>query len=123
MYRWYCGECMAPVGNTHSPRVPFVGIIHTFMDHGTGGAARNDVLGKPLGYVQTKFAVGTIPPPPRGSSLLRVIGRSVRLLGKWWFTGAGSPSPFFADPTRAPTSEPRILRPEERHALSSGSAR
>jgi len=93
------------------------------MDHGSDGPAHDDVLGKPLGYVQTKFAVGIMPPSPRGSSLLRVIGRSVRLLGKWWFTGAGSPSPFFDDQTRAPRSEPRILGPEERRALSSGRAR
>ena len=123
MHRWYCGECMTPVGNTPSLRVPFVGLIHTFMDHGSDGPAHDDVLGKPLGYVQTKFAVGIMPPSPRGSSLLRVIGRSVRLLGKWWFTGAGSPSPFFDDQTRAPRSEPRILGPEERRALSSGRAR
>jgi hypothetical protein len=117
MYRWYCGECRTPVGNTVSPRVPFVGIIHTFMDHASDGRARDDVLGKPLGYVNTKFAIGSLPSPPRGSSLLRVIARSVRLLGKWRLTGAASPSPFFDDHTHAPRTEPRILRPEERSAL------
>ena len=116
MHRWYCGECKTPVGNTVSPRVPFVGIIHTFMDHGSDGRPRDDLLGKPLGYVQTKFAVGTRPRVP-GSSLLRVIGRSARLIGKWWLTGAGSPSPFF-DQTHAPRTQPSILRVEERQALS-----
>ena len=116
MHRWYCGECKTPVGNTVSPRIPFVGLIHTFMDHESDGRARDDVLGKPLGYVQAKFAIGTPPSPPRNSSLFRVMRRSARLLGKWWLTGAGSPSPFF-DETRAPRAEPRILRPEERHAL------
>jgi hypothetical protein len=116
MYRWYCGDCMTPVGNTLSSRVPFVGLIHTFMDHERDGRARDDVLGKPLGYVQTKSAVGALP-PARGSSLLRVIGRSVRLLGKWWLTKAGSPSPFFDEETKAPRTLPRILRPEERRAL------
>jgi hypothetical protein len=116
MHRWYCGECKTPVGNTVSPRVPFVGLIHTFMDHGGDGRARDDVLGRPLGYVQTKFAVGK-PSSGRRSSLLRVIGRSVKLLGKWWLTRAGSPSPFFDDKTHTPRLKPRVLTVEERRAL------
>ncbi|HEY0134646.1 MAG TPA: DUF6151 family protein, partial [Nannocystis sp.] len=31
LYRWYCGECRTPIGNTKPP-VPFVGLIHSFMD-------------------------------------------------------------------------------------------
>jgi hypothetical protein len=116
MHRWYCGECMTPVGNTVSPRVPFVGLIHSFMDHGTHGRTRDEVLGKPVGYTQAKSAVGPLPPSTGGASLLRVIGRSVRLLGKWWLTGAGSPSPFF-DEQRVPRAVPRILSAEERRAL------
>ena len=116
MYRWYCGGCKTPVANNNGPRVPFVGLIHTFMDHGRD-RSRDEVLGKPIGYVRTKFAVGTLPASRVHSSPLRVIGRSVRLLGKWWLTGAGSPSPFFDDQTHAPQAEPRILRPDERRAL------
>jgi hypothetical protein len=115
LYRWYCGECKTPVGNSVGPRTPFVGLIHTFMDHEGDGRARDDVLGKPVGHIWTKSALG--PAPGGALSSLRVIGRSVRLLGKWWLTGAGSPSPFFADQTHAPRSKPRILSSEERRAL------
>lgn len=117
LHRWYCGECKTPVGNTVSARVPFVGLIHTFMDHGSDGRTRDDALGLPLGYVHTKFAIGPLPPRGHGSSLLRVIARSVKLLGKSWLTGAGSPSPFFDDRTRAPRAEPRVLGTDERRAL------
>jgi hypothetical protein len=117
MYRWYCGECKTPVGNTMSACVPFVGLVHTFMDHESDGRSREDVLGKPVGYTRTKSAIGTLPPAARRPSLLRVLGRSARLLGKWWATGAGSPSPFFDTETRAPRVEPRVLPVEERHAL------
>ena len=117
MYRWYCGTCKTPVGNTNGPRVPFVGLVHTFMDHAADGRARDAVLGKPVGYVRTKSAIGTPPAPGRGSSVARLVGRSVRLLATWWLTGAGSPSPFFDDRTRAPRSPPRVLLPEERRAL------
>jgi hypothetical protein len=117
MYRWYCGSCKTPVGNSNGWRVPFVGLVHTFMDHGSDGRTRDDALGKPIGYVRTKFAVGTLAAPARNSSPLRVITRSVRLLGKWWLTGAGSPSPFFDDDTHAPRTDPRVLGPIERRAL------
>jgi hypothetical protein len=117
MHRWYCGECKTPVGNTLGPRVPFVGVIHTFMDHTSDSRARDDALGKPVGYIQTKFAIGSLPPHARHSSLLRVLGRSLRLLGKWWVTGAGSPSPFFDEKTRAAKAEPRVLTAEQRRAL------
>lgn len=116
MHRWYCGECKTPVGNTVSSRIPFVGLIHTFMDHESDGRARDEVLGKPLGYVQAKFAIGTPPSPPDHSSLFRVMARSARLLAKWWLTGAGSPSPFF-DKSGVPRAEPQVLRPEQRAAL------
>lgn len=116
MYRWYCGKCKTPVGNSASPRTPFVGLIHTFMDHKADGRARDEVLGRPVGYVWTKSATGAVPVPGDASSL-RVIGRSVGLLAKWWLTRAGSPSPFFDAQTHAPRSKPRILRPEERRAL------
>jgi len=116
MHRWYCGECKTPVGNTVSSRIPFVGLIHTFMDHESDGRARDEVLGKPLGYVQAKFAIGTPPSPPDHSSLFRVMARSARLLAKWWLTGAGSPSPFF-DKGGVPRAEPQVLRPEQRAAL------
>ena len=117
MYRWYCGECKTPVGNTASPRLPFVGLIHSFIDPDGAGGARDDLLGKPLGYTRTKSAVGDLPAAIRDSSLGRVIGRSVKLLATWWLTGAGSPSPFFDDQTRAPRATPRILTPDQRRAL------
>jgi hypothetical protein len=62
--------------------VPFVGLIHSFMDHQSDRRPRDEALGKPLGYVQTKSAVGTPPPAVPGSSPLKVIARSVILLGK-----------------------------------------
>ena len=117
MYRWYCGSCRTPLGNTLGPRIPFIGLVHTFMDHGRDGRARDEVLGAPLAHVQTKSAIGPSPSAGPRSSMPRVIGRTVRLLGKWWLTGAGAPSPFFDDETHTPRVKPRILRPEERQAL------
>ena len=115
LFRWYCGECKTPVGNT-MPGVPFVGVITTFMDHTGGGRARDEALGKPIAHIQTKSALGAVP--ERGiASLVRFGARVVTLLAKWWVTGAGSPSPFFEEKTRAPRAEVRVLTAEERRAL------
>lgn len=115
MYRWYCGECKTPVGNTVSARVPFVGLIHAFMDHESEGRPRDEVLGKP-GYSQAKFAAPGLPRDRRGLPL-GVIAKSVTLLGKWWLQGAGSPSPFFEGPEHTPRVTPSVLSPEERLVL------
>jgi len=103
------------MANTLSARVPFVSLFHSFMDRAATDNARNELLGPPIGHVQTKFARGTLPNEPE--SLLRVVTRCGGLLGKWWLTGAGTPSPFFDTATRAPTVEPRILTIAERAAL------
>jgi hypothetical protein len=99
------------------PRVPFVGLARAFMDHVGDGRSRDDALGETIGYVRTRSALGTLPAGRLHASALPVIGRSVKLLGKWWLAGAGSPSPFFDVRTRAARAAPRILDPEERRAL------
>ncbi|HEX7452450.1 MAG TPA: DUF6151 family protein [Polyangiaceae bacterium] len=117
MYRWHCAECKTPLANTLSPRVPFVSLFHSFIAQGDSDSdnARDEVLGPPIGHVQTKFARGKLPNEPE--SVLRVLTRCGGLLAKWWLTGAGSPSPFFDAATRAPAVEPRILTAAERAAL------
>src|SRR5687767_12724189 len=40
IHRWYCGECKTPVGNTGGASIPFVGLIHSFMDHAGDGRTR-----------------------------------------------------------------------------------
>jgi hypothetical protein len=117
MHRFYCGECKTPVGNTLGPRVPFVGLILAFVDPELEVRERDEILGKPVGYFETKSATGSLPPAAGASSPLRAFARTLRLLGKWWLTGAGTPSPFFDEKTRRARSEPRILTPDERRAL------
>jgi len=116
MYRWYCGECKTPLGNTLTPSVPFVGIIHSIMDFGGDASARDATLGKPIGYAGAEAASGALPAERRAKPW-RAIARALRLVAKWWLTNAGSPSPFF-DASRAPRATPRILTPDERRSLA-----
>ncbi len=117
LHRWYCGECKTPIGNTLGVRFPFVGLIHSFMDHAGHGRTRTEVLGEPIGHVNTKSVVGGLPPHPHDMWLPRLLARTVRLMATWWLTGAGSPSPFF-DERGAPRCTPRVLTPEQRRALN-----
>lgn len=121
MHRFYCSECRTPIGNAVSAGVPFIGLIHSFMDHEGDGVPRDEALGMP-GYSQAKFALDGLP-PERAGAPWKVIGKSVSLLGKWWLTGAGSPSPLFGRPElgpkdRSPRVPPRVLTRGEREALS-----
>lgn len=116
MYRWYCSECKTPIGNTLTPSVPFVGLIHSFMDFGGDAGARDAALGEPIGYARGEAAIGDLPDERRAKPW-RATARALRLIAKWWLTKAGSPSAFF-DANRAPSVIPRILTPDERRALS-----
>jgi hypothetical protein len=121
LYRWYTECCRTPAGNT-LPRVPFVGIAHCFMDHEADGRAREDVLGKPLGLIQGRFAVGGLPPGAQRVASFGLVARCARVILGWWITGKGAPTPFFDPKTRAPRIEPYVLRANEREALRQAGA-
>ena len=71
LHRWYCGECKTPIGNTLGSRVPFVGVVHSFMDHAGDGRARAQALGEPLCAVNHATATGTVPRRGRRTSARR----------------------------------------------------
>ena len=117
LLRWYAGCCRTPIGNTlASPRVPFVGVVHAFMDHGADGRARDEALGPPLASIFGEFAAAGAPPGVRARAPRSLLVRSAGLLLLAWLRGDARPSPFF-DQTGAPVSEPLVLGPQEREAL------
>ena len=115
MYRWYCGSCKTPVGNTMGPRMPFVGVIDAIFDHESTGRSRDELLGKPR-YFETRCAIGDAP---KASSTARLVARSVRKMARWWLTGGGNPSPFLDPQTREPRVAAQVLSASERDALRS----
>lgn len=118
MHRWYCGECKSPVGNTMGPGLPFVGMIHSFIDCAGAGSTLDAVLGQRLAYGFPEAAIGGPPAHTRKNPQLRYAVRIATSLGKWWLTGAGKPSPFFDETTRAPRTNVRVLTLEERRAVT-----
>ena len=58
LYRWYASCCNTPVGNTLTPRIPFVGLLAPAFDK----ARWDEAVGEPSGAIFGKFAVGEPPP-------------------------------------------------------------
>ncbi|WP_394825802.1 DUF6151 family protein [Pendulispora albinea] len=114
LYRWYAGCCKTPVGNTLGPAIPFVGLVAQTFEGGS--AAADDIVGKPIGAILGKFAIGT---PPAGSTSLnvRLIARTAKLLIGWRLGGQTWPHPFFDRATRTPLRPAKVLTIAERDAL------
>ncbi len=116
LHRWYTECCRTPLANTH-PRVPFVGLIHSFVDAPRDGHARDAVLGAMLCQAHARFAIGPLPQDAPPKVNLVHVWRFGRVMLGWWTRGLGRPSPFFDPRSRAPRAVPRVLEPDERAAL------
>ena len=104
LLRWYASCCNTPIGNTMSASMPFVGVIHTFIDE----TNRGEVLGPVRAVVQTQHAIGE-PGYPKHSAKFP-LSITARIMGKillWKLQGKHKPSVFFAEDGR-PVSKPII---------------
>jgi len=110
LYRWYASCCKTPMGNTLKPAIPFIGIVAQALD----GA--DEVVGKPMGGILGKFAIGTAP---EGSTKLnpRLLARVLRSLVGRRLRGQAWPHPFFDRATGEPTWPVTTLSHAEREAL------
>jgi hypothetical protein len=112
MHRFYAGCCRTPIANTLGARVPFVGVVHAFLE--LTPAEREALLGKPVG-IMARFARGT---PIAGAHAKMPVGLlltvSINLL-RWLLTGRGR-SPFFG-PDGQPVAPAEVLDQDTRAAL------
>jgi len=111
LLRWYTDCCNTPIGNALNAKMPFFGIIHSFM---SGLEQPNQTLGPVLAYVQTQDARKRATPPfldyPHYADKFP-IGITFRIITKmlgWKLRGMGKPTPFFDQQTR-PVAKPRIV--------------
>lgn len=106
IFRWYTECCKTPIGNTLSAGVPFIGVIHNFMDD---AGIREKNLGVVLGYTQTKFAKKPLPSNLNQPAFpVRIFMRLFSKVILWKLKGLNKPSPFF-DSNGSPISAPHIL--------------
>jgi len=92
LLRWHSTCCNTAIGNTVKASLPFVGLIHTFLDIPDPDAT----LGKVRAYVQTQDATQT--PGYRKHHAKYPVGITLRIIRKmllWKIQRKNKPSPFF----------------------------
>lgn len=105
LLRWYTSCCNTPVANTISAKMPFAGIIHSFMDVNN----KDELLGPVRAHVQTKHAIGAHNYPNASEKFpLGITARIIRKLLVGKLKAKQSPSVFFGDDAR-PRVKPNIL--------------
>jgi len=113
--RWYTACCRTPVGNTPAtPQIPFVGIVHSFMDHAAHGMSRDQALGPVRDRVFGKYARGDVSQLDAAQTgsparMLRLTGWT--LLNR--LRGLHSPTPFFDAATGQPSAAAHVLSASE----------
>lgn len=104
LVRWYTECCKTPIGNTVSGAMPFIGVIHSFMDD-DGNRDKN--LGSVQMMVMTKYALKPTMHPNCAEKF--PLGLSLKIAGKmlgWKIRGMQKPSVFFNNdgkPVSSPT--------------------
>lgn len=111
MFRWYAACCKTPIGNTPpTSRVPFVGLIHSCVDHAGEGRSRDDALGSVRMRGFARFAKGErskldaheAAPAAMGPRVIEILQEALR-------RGDQNRSPFFMGNSDEPCVSPRIL--------------
>jgi len=106
LFRWYASCCDTPIGNTMNAKVPFIGVIHTFI---TSDQNKDMLLGPVLGAVHTQYAKAPLPPELQGAKSHRAM--VMRIMGKlllWKIKGMGRPNPFFSADGH-PIVQPKVV--------------
>lgn len=108
LLRWYSGCCNTAIGNSIKASLPFIGVIHSFIDVQN----KTEQFGPIRAYVQTKDAIGT-PDYPHSAEKYP-LGITLRIIRKmlWWkLRGMHKPTVFF-DSNGKPVSKPLIADKE-----------
>lgn len=115
MVRWYASCCNTPVGNTMATRqMPFVGLIHSCVDHAADGRARDETLGPIRARVNARFAKGDRAQLDAHDRFpMSQLFRFVPMLLMARLRGDHTRSPFFDSKTGELGVEPRVLTEAE----------
>ncbi|MGE4606693.1 MAG: DUF6151 family protein [Myxococcota bacterium] len=114
LLRWYADCCKTPIGNTRgSRRVPFVGVVHSCMDHAADIRFRDEALGAVRARINGRFAKGDLAQLSAHQRAPVSMLRVVPMMLFAWLRGESTPSPFFDAATGKPRVVPRILSEDE----------
>lgn len=114
LYRFYAACCDTPLGNTLSPRVPFIGLPVVSLSDEARAA-----VGPVVARMQGRFAHGEARPEGvHPKAPVDLLLRTGWRLGGALIVGRNKPSPFFSA-DGALVVEPRVLTLEERQEFRS----
>jgi hypothetical protein len=114
LYRFYASCCHTPLGNMVGPKIPFVGVVvDAFKVEGQDPDA---IVGKPIGAIMGRYAVGEPPPGSKGIPLRLMVRAIVKVLA-WRLSGRTWPHPFFDRETGQAKFPVKALAPDERARL------
>ena len=92
LQRWFAGCCRSPVGNQVA-KVPYIGIVHTFLGKENDQAEVNRAFGPIRFYSMGKFARGPVPDGTDRESY-RFRGRILRIILLAYLFRRARPRPF-----------------------------
>jgi hypothetical protein len=105
LFRWYTECCKTPIGNMMSASMPFIGMVHNFMDD---EGVREKNLGPILMYAFGKSANKTPPDNKNETGLpIKMIFRAISKILMAKIRGQHKPNAFF-DEAGNPVFEPQI---------------
>ncbi len=109
--RWYAACCKTAIGNTpNTSRVPFIGLIHSCIDHAAEGRSRDETLGPIRMRGFGRFAKGDRSQLDAHDGAPSWMGPRVNeILQQALEHGERNLSPFFDVGTDEPCVSPRIL--------------
>jgi len=114
LYRWYASCRNTPLGNTLRPAIPSIGILAQVFEDNAQTA--DELFGKPIAAVHSKYAIGAALAGSRRLEL-RLVGRALGKIIVWRLRGQGWPHPYFDGATGAPSHPITTLSQREREAL------
>ena len=118
LFRWYAKCCNSPIGNTIAAKVPFIGIIDSFMDFSSMSITKEEAIGEVEGYVMCKYAVGELPNNSCEKYSLRSGIAMIKLIAGGFIFKRYSPNQLFNLQTGRPIVEAEDISKQERQALS-----
>lgn len=103
LIRWYVDCCKTPVGNTMSAKIPFMGVVHNFMnDEGL----RDENLGPVRAYA---FIKKDSPAYHLNTPMIKIGPRILIKMVTWMIRDGRKPSSFFTAEGK-PIVEPVVLK-------------
>ena len=109
--RWYASCCCTPLGNTpRSPRVPYVGLVHSCLD--SGSASLRASFGRRCIKVNTGSARHRVRSTPMATTAAVIVLMTGALGSR--LTGTHRDNPFFDAGTGTPIRRLRVLSETER---------